>query len=107
MQDRLVEAARVGRWGNLPTMEELDQWHIESLIEEMGFIREDLGLYRRLLKKPDLWPENRARVKNLTELDKKRLEVIRAEIEELRNGQKTDQRGVGRVSGAGQGSFQF
>ena len=61
----LREAVKAGRWGNLPTMAELDQWHIDGLIEEQADIAKDLGMYRRMLEKPDLRADNRALVTNL------------------------------------------
>jgi hypothetical protein len=108
-EDRLREAIKTGRSENLPlpTLEELDQIHIEGLIEEIGFIREDLGMYRRLLKKPDLWPENKARLKTLKKLREDRLNDIRTELEELNREQEADQREAERLPGAGQRSFVF
>lgn len=88
MQHRLRQAVKVGRWGNLPTMTELDQWHIDSLIEEQADIAKDLGMYKRMLENSNLRADNRALVENLQKLDERRYWLLDNEIERLRNEQK-------------------
>lgn len=95
------------RWGNLPSLEELGEMHIGMLIEEMADIREEVGYYRRLRKKPGLWPENMALLNNLIRGKKKELDLIQRELKELRNGKTTDQGATGRIPGGRQGYFQF
>lgn len=94
-RNRLKEAVEAGRWGNLLTMTELDQWHIDGLIEEQADIAKDLGMYRRMLENPSLRLDNRALVKNLQELDERRYWLLDNEIERLRNEQ-----GLKRVCGS-------
>ena len=88
----LREAVKAGRWGNLPTMAELDQWHIDGLIEEQDDIAKDLGMYRRMLENPDLRADNRALVMNLQKLDERRYWLLDNEIERLRSDQEKSKR---------------
>lgn len=85
--DQLRKAISSGKtypeWGNIP-WDKFNDWHIESLIEEMGDIRLDLGMYRRMLKNPDLSYINRKRLENLLELDQRRLYKLKMEIESER-----------------------
>lgn len=91
MQHKLQQAVANGRtkkWGNLPTMAEFDQMHIESLIEEQADIAKDLGMYLRMLENPDLRADNRILVQNLQELDERRYWMLDNEIERLCNDQE-------------------
>ena len=88
----LREAIEAGRWGNLPTMAELDQWHIDSLIEEQADIAKDLGMYKRILENPNLRADNRALVKSLQKLDERRYWLLDNEIERLRSEQERPRR---------------
>ena len=97
MQHRLRQAVEAGRWGDLPTIAELDQWHIDSLIEEQADIAKDLGMYRRMLENPDLRADNRAIVENLQKLDERRYWLLDIEIERLRS----EQEGLRRIRRAG------
>jgi hypothetical protein len=81
--------------------------HIDMLIEEMADIREEIGYYRKLTKKPRLWPENLPLLNNLIGGKKKELDVIQRELKELRNGKKTDQGATSRIPGVRQGHFHF
>ena len=85
--DQLRKAISSGKthkeWGQIP-WGKFDDWHVESLIEEMGDIRLDLGMYRRILKNPDTNYINRMRLENLIELDQRRLYKLKAEIENER-----------------------
>lgn len=72
------------RWGNLPSTAEFDRMHTESLIEELGDIRLDIGMYRRMLKNPELSDENRVIVNDLIELDTQRLYGLKMELENER-----------------------
>jgi hypothetical protein len=69
-------------------MTELDQWHIDSLIEEQADIAKDLGMYKRMLENSNLRADNRALVENLQKLDERRYWLLDNEIERLRNEQK-------------------
>lgn len=71
------------KWGNIP-WDKFNDWHIESLIEEMGDIRLDLGMYRRMLKNPETSYANRKLLENLLKLDQQRLYLLKAEIENER-----------------------
>lgn len=73
----------------LPDQKTFDLWHIKSLIEELDDIAQDLGMYKRMLRNPDLRPDNKALIKYLQELDDKRYWKLEAEIEELRNEYQT------------------
>lgn len=84
--DELRKAVEAGRWGNLPTMQELDQWHIDTLVEEQADIAKDLGTYKRMLENPELRPDNRALVKSLQGLDEQRYWLLESEIEGLSYG---------------------
>ena len=54
------------KWGNLPSLEELEKMHIDTLIEEMGDIREEVGYYLQLRKKPGLSPKTVALLDDTT-----------------------------------------
>jgi hypothetical protein len=90
----------------LPSFQELEQMHIEDLVEELGDIREEIGYYRRLRTKPLPLPTLDL-LDNLIHLKKRELGLLRTEIERIRNDKTTDTARTGTVSRPRQGDFQF
>ena len=90
--NRLRQAIEAGRWGNLPTMAELEQRHINGLIEEQADIARDLGMYKQLLESPNLRPDNRTIVVSLQKLDDQRYWLLDNEIGRSRNEQEKSKR---------------
>ena len=89
------------RWGNIP-WDKFDGWHVESLIEEMGDIRLDIGMYRRMLKNPEMTEGNKVRLANLINLDTERLYKVKMELENERASN-----GLDGVQRPGQSSFEL
>ena len=83
-----IADGRSKKWGNLPTMDEFDQAHIEGLIEEQADIAKDLGMYKRMLENPELRVDNRVLVQDLQKLDEQRYWLLDNEIEGLCNDQE-------------------
>lgn len=73
----------------LPDQKTFDLWHIESSIEELDDIAQDIGMYKRMLLNPNLRVDNRALLQNLLKLDDQRYWKLENEIERLMNEYKT------------------
>ena len=73
----------------LPDQKTFDLWHIESSIEELDDIAQDVGMYKRMLLNPNLRADNRALLQNLLKLDDQRYWKLENEIERLINEYKT------------------
>jgi len=90
--------------GDSPSLEDLEDIHIEDLVEYMADIREEVGYYRRLRKKPGLHPEIVDLLEDLIKLKRQELHIVKKQIEDLRNGKEIEPAGTGELQRAGQGS---
>lgn len=75
------------RWGNIP-WHDFDKWHLESLIEEMGFVREDIGTFIRIAEDEKYSQEIRQRARNNIDLYTAYLHRLKMRIESERFRQR-------------------
>ncbi len=93
--------------GHIP-WDKFDLWEIEDHIEIMGILREDIGIFRRLLERDDILPETRDLLEKQLILDDRCMEHCLSQIRRLRGeGQETDKGRTEGVPGPGQSSFQL